>query len=162
MYYGKMMTVCMRYSGNYEEARDILNEGYIKVFNNLASYLPHHSLESWIRRIMINTAIDHFRKNKKFQHTADIETAYHLSEENNFSILGQISAEEIIIMVQQLSPAYRTVFNLYVLEGLGHKEIAEMLGITVGSSKSNLSKAKANLQGMIREKMPELYAQYSK
>ena len=111
---------------------------------------------------MINTAIDHFRKNKKFQHTADIETAYHLSEENNFSILGQISAEEIIIMVQQLSPAYRTVFNLYVLEGLGHKEIAEMLGITVGSSKSNLSKAKANLQGMIREKMPELYAQYSK
>lgn len=160
MYYGKMMGVCLRYSGNYEEARDILNEAYIKVFNNLASYLPHHSLESWIRRIMINTAIDHFRKNKKYQHTTDIETAHSLHEESNFNILGQISAEEIILMVQQLSPAYRAVFNMYVLDGLSHKEIGEMLGISVGTSKSNLSKAKANLQEMIREKMPELYAQY--
>ncbi len=156
LYYGRMMSVCMRYSNNRETARDVLNEGFLKVFKHLKTYEPHHSLESWIKRIMINTAIDHYRKHKKHSHQVDLEKASHFVSDTNsdISVISSLSAQEIMQLVQRLSPAYRTVFNLYVIEGYKHHEIAKMLEISVGSSKSNLAKAKANLRKMIAQDMP--------
>lgn len=154
-YYGKMMAICMRYTNNREEARDILHEGFMKVYKNLHLYEPHRPLEVWIKKIMINTAIDHYRKNKKEPYHVDIDQAYTESDPSHISAIHQISAEEIIKLVQELSPAYRTVFNLYVIEGYSHNEIAEMLGINVGTSKSNLAKARQRLQELIKTKLPD-------
>ena len=154
-YYGKMMSICMRYAKDREEARDILHEGFMKVYKNLHLYEPHRPLEVWIKKIMINTAIDHYRKNKKEPYHVDIDQAYAESDPSHISAIHQISAEEIIKLVQELSPAYRTVFNLYVIEGYSHNEIAEMLGINVGTSKSNLAKARQRLQELIKTKLPD-------
>ena len=156
LYYGRMMGVCMRYSNNQETARDILNEGFLKVFKHLHTYEPRHSLESWIKRIMINTAIDNYRKNKKHGQQVDLEQAVHYISDNNndLSVISSLTAQEIMQLVQKLSPAYRTVFNLYVIEGYKHHEIAKMLDISVGASKSNLAKAKSNLRKMIAQDMP--------
>ena len=154
-YYGKMMAICMRYTNNREESRDILHEGFMKVYKNLHLYEPHRPLEVWIKKIMINTAIDHYRKNKKEPYHVDIDQAYAESDPSHISAIHQISAEEIIQLVQELSPAYRTVFNLYVIEGYSHNEIAEMLRINVGTSKSNLAKARQRLQELIKTKLPD-------
>ncbi len=153
LYYSKMMAVSMRYTSNREEARDILHEGFMKVFKNIHRYKPQHSLESWIRRIMINTAIDHYRKNKKFKNQVDIEYAANELDDKSNHVIHQLSAEEILKLVQQLSPAYRTVFNLYVVEGFNHREIAEKLGISEGTSKSNLAKARGKLRKMLKEQL---------
>jgi RNA polymerase sigma factor (sigma-70 family) len=161
LYYGCMLSVCMRYTNNYEEARDVLHEGFMKVFKNIARYKPSHSLNSWIKRIMINTAIDHYRKNKKHQSNVDLEYAAHETDVNIHSVLTKLSAEEILKLVQKLSPAYRTVFNLYVIEGYNHREIAERLNISEGTSKSNLAKARAKLRGMIEKELPD-YTHYFK
>ncbi len=143
-HYPKMMGVCLRYASNEDEALDILHEGFIKVFKNLYRYHLGTSLSSWIRRIMVNTAIDHYRKMVR-QRTEDIETAYSLSI-SDADALSQLTEKEILQTVQELSPAYRAVFNLYVLEGFSHKEIAEMLDITESTSRSNLVKARIKLQ----------------
>ena len=155
-YYGRMMSVCMRYTNDREEALDVLHEGFMKVYRNIKHYKPKHSLESWIRRIMINTAIDHYRKNKKYRNQVDIEYASAHSDDDGSGALSSMSVEEILKLVQQLPPSYRTVFNLYVIEGFNHREIGEKLGISEGTSKSNLAKARGKLQKMIHEKMPEL------
>jgi len=149
LYYGKMMSVCLRYAGNRDQAQDLLNEGFMKVFTNIHKYQPKHSLESWIRRIMINNAIDNYRKNKKHRNQQDIDLVYNYSE--NETITSKLSADEIMKLVQKLPPAYRTVFNLYAIEGFTHREVGEKLGVSEGTSKSNLSKARAKLQKMILE-----------
>ena len=152
-FYGKMLGVCMRYSKDREDARDILQDGFLKVFTNIKSYSGSGSFEGWIRKIMINTALDSIRKSKKLiQYAEDPSTlptgqAGSLrvtTEEENENI--NVSTEEIMKAVQQLPIAYRTVFNLYVVDGFSHQEIAEQLGINIGTSKSNLSKAKMNLK----------------
>lgn len=153
LYYGKMMAICMRYTNNYEEARDVLHEGFVKVFKNLHRYKPSHSLESWIRRIMINTSIDHYRKNKKHRHQVDLDYASTKADKNTVDVIHKMSADEIMKLVQQLTPAYRTVFNLYVVEGYNHREIGELLGISEGTSKSNLAKARGKLKKMIKEQL---------
>ena len=139
-----MMGVCLRYSNNREDALDILHEGFIKVFRNLGKYELGTSLSAWIRRIMVNTAIDFYRKNVR-RRTEDIDHAYDLSTKDP-SALSQMTAEEILESVQELSPAYRTVFNLYIIEGYSHKEIADLLGITESTSRSNLVKARLKLK----------------
>jgi len=154
-YYGKMMAVCMRYTGNYEEARDVLHEAFMKVFQNIERFTPASSLESWVKRIVINTAIDHFRKNKHRQNQLEIDEAITLPDANSMQVLSQISADEIMQLVQQLSPSYRTVFNLYVIEGYTHREIAGLLQVSEGTSKSNLAKARHLLQQMIFKLLPE-------
>ena len=159
LYYGRMMSVCMRYSNNHETARDVLNEGFLKVFKHLKTYEARHSLESWIKRIMINTAIDHYRKNKKHNQQVDIEYAVNEADVSTHSVLNRLSAAEIMKLVQRLTPAYRTVFSLYVIEGYKHHEIATMLGVSEGTSKSNLAKARAKLQHWIKTELPE-YAYY--
>lgn len=157
MNYRRMMAVCMRYATNYEEARDILNEGFMKVFTNLPNYLPTHPLAVWIKRIIVNTAIDHYRRNRKNTAQIDLDHAHGECDNNTETVLDKLSADEIMSVVQQLSPAYRTVFNLYVLEGYSHREIAEMLDINEGTSKSNLAKAKSRLQQLIHTNFPDFH-----
>ncbi|MDX1906879.1 MAG: sigma-70 family RNA polymerase sigma factor [Bacteroidia bacterium] len=146
-YYGNMMVVCMRYTNDREEARDVLHEGFIKVFKSLDKFTRGTNLGAWIRRIMVNTAIDHYRKTAKRPTMVEINHAVH--ELDAQDIVADMSAQEILGMVQRLSPAYRVVFNLYVIEGYSHKEIGDTLGITEGTSKSNLAKARLKLQQMI-------------
>jgi len=146
-HYSKMMGVCLRYSNDQEEALDILHEGFIKVFRNIRKYQPGTSLSAWIRRIMVNTAIDYYRKSIR-RRTEDIEQAYNVSTADADAI-SQCTEQEILDAVQQLSPAYRAVFNLYVIEGYSHKEIAEMLDITESTSRSNLVKARLKLQALL-------------
>ena len=142
-----MMGVCLRYSNDQEEALDILHEGFIKVFKNIAKYQPGTSLSAWIRRIMVNTAIDYYRKSIR-RRTEDLEQAYDLSTADADAV-SQCTEKEILEAVQQLSPAYRAVFNLYVIEGYSHREIAEMLDITESTSRSNLVKARLKLQALL-------------
>lgn len=146
-YYGSMMVVCMRYTNDREEARDVLHEGFMKVFRNLHKFAQGTNLGAWIRRIMVNTAIDHYRKSAKGPNLVEINHAIH--EADVHDVVSDLSAEEILAMVQRLSPAYRMVFNLYVIEGYAHKEVGKLLGISEGTSKSNLAKARIKLQQMI-------------
>jgi RNA polymerase sigma-70 factor (ECF subfamily) len=150
MFYGKMMGVCLRYTNNKEEARDLLHDGFIKVFENINKFNYSGSFEGWIRRIMVNTTIDHFRKNKNI-FVKDIDDFSNIAtEEPDIDVLSQLRTEDIMKTVQTLSPAYRMVFSLYVIEGYSHKEVAEELGISVGTSKSNLAKAKHNLKRLFK------------
>ncbi len=149
-HYGKMMGVCLRYANSKDDAQDILHEGFIKVFKNLSKYQVGTSLNAWIRRIMVNTSIDFYRKSVR-KRTEDIEQAYDLSV-NDADAISQMTEEEILKSVQTLSPAYRTVFNLYVIEGFSHKEIADQLGITESTSRSNLVKARMKLKAIMISK----------
>lgn len=152
-FYGKMMGVCLRYANNEDDALDILHEGFIKVFKNIASYQPGTALSAWIRRIMVNTAIDYYRKTIR-RRTDDLETAYDVSSDEPDAI-SQCSEKDILIAITQLTPAYRTVFNLYVIEGFSHREIAEQLDITESTSRSNLVKARLKLQAILTGKTRE-------
>ena|ERR1051326_4243013 len=149
-FYGKMMAVCLRYAKDRDEAKDILHEGYMKVFDKLKNFGSKGSFEGWIRRIMVNTAIDHLRKNK--HEYLIVNTVYAsdqaatVTDANDDDIINSVDHEEVMKAIQQLSPAYRAVFNLYVIEDFSHKEISEILDISEGTSKSNLAKAKFNLK----------------
>jgi RNA polymerase sigma-70 factor (ECF subfamily) len=150
-YYSKMLGVCLRYSKSSDDAKDVLHEGFLKVFNNLKNFNNNGSFEGWVRRIMVNTSIDQLRKNKQnylIVSTVNVnDRSSNLAEEmSEDDILSNIEKEDILKAVQELTPAYRTVFNLYVIEEYTHKEIAELLDISEGTSKSNLSKAKFNLK----------------
>jgi len=156
-YYGKMMVVCRRYAKDNDEALDIFQEGFIKVFNNISKYGDKGSFEGWIRRIMVNTAIDHIRKNKVNNNMVELNERHTDTmgddEDENDAILNNIGYEELLLCVQDLSPAYRQVFNMYVVDGFSHQEIADALKISVGTSKSNLSKAKVNLKKLLSDKI---------
>lgn len=153
-FYGYGMSICLRYTNKPEDATEILNDGFLKVFKDIHRFTPAYSdvmdsFKGWLRKIMIYTAIDHNRKYGKFEmntsFTGDIvEMTY--TEEN---ALDKISYEEIIHAIRHLSPAYRTILNLYIVEGFTHQEIAEHLGIAEGTSKSNLSKAKIQLRKIL-------------
>lgn len=158
MYYSKMMGVCYRYTKNTEDARDILQDGFVKVYSNLKKYTFKGSLEGWIRRIMVNTAIDNYRKQKDVFFVDD-DTGFILENskiESPDSIYSKFGEDVIIGAIQSLSPAYQAVFNLNVIEGYQHKEIAEKLNISEGTSKSNLAKAKQNLKKILLEKEARL------
>jgi RNA polymerase sigma factor (sigma-70 family) len=144
----RMYAVCLRYATNSEEAQDILQEGFIKVFKKLDSFRGDGSFEGWIRRIFVNTAIEHFRRRKYLMPVTEKEE--NTIEGKYTSALDDLGVKDIMALVQELSPGYRTVFNMYVVEGYTHKEIADMLGISEGTSKSQLSRAKVILQDMVR------------
>lgn len=150
-HYSQMMGVCLRYARNEHDALDILQEGFIKVFRNIAKYQPGTTLAAWIRRIMVNTAIDYYRKNIR-RRTEDLDTAYELKS-TDADAISQYSEKEILEAVQQLTPAYRVVFNLYVIEGYSHKEIAELMDITESTSRSNLVKSRMKLRAIINKKL---------
>lgn len=144
----RMYAVCLRYAGKAEEAEDILQEGFIKIFKKLDSFRSEGSFEGWIRRIFVNTAIEHFRRKRYLMPISEKEE--NTIEGKYISVLDELAEKDILALVQELSPGYRTVFNMYVVEGYTHKEIADLLGISEGTSKSQLSRAKVILQEMVR------------
>lgn len=144
----RMYAVCLRYAGKAEEAEDILQEGFIKVFRKMDSYRGDGSFEGWMRRIFVNTAIEHFRRKRYLMPVTEKEE--NTIEGKYTSALDDLGAKDILALVQELSPGYRTVFNMYVVEGYTHREIADMLGISEGTSKSQLSRAKVILQDMVK------------
>ncbi len=148
LFASKMYGICLRYASNTEEAQDIMQEGFLKVFKKIGSYRSEGSFEGWIRRIFINTAIEHFRKRFYLQPITEREED--TIEGKYLSILDNLAERDVINLVQKLSPGYRTVFNLYIVEGYTHKEISEKLGISEGTSKSQLSRAKAILQEQLK------------
>ncbi|HKK45395.1 MAG TPA: sigma-70 family RNA polymerase sigma factor [Balneolaceae bacterium] len=150
MFYAYGMSITLRYAESRNQAAGILNDAFMKVFTNIGSYDLDRPFKPWLRQIIVNTAINYYHRNKKNQQMESLETAEkQLASEEH--IISGISYDEIIAMVQQLTPGYRTVFNLYVIDGFKHREIADMLGISVGTSKSNLAKAKQNLQSILEK-----------
>lgn len=152
MFYGYGMSITLRYADSRDQAAEILNDAFMKIFTNIAQYDPSRPFKPWLRRIIINTAINAFHSNKTIPEKQRLEESQNGMYRQE-QITSGISYKELIAMVQQLSPAYRTVFNLYVIEGFKHREIADMLGIAVGTSKSNLAKAKQNLQAIIEKNL---------
>lgn len=148
-HFGKLMGVCMRYTSSREEALDLLHEGFIKAFNQIGKYKPGTSILSWLRTLMVNVCIDHYRKNQR-RRTSDLDTAVSHAVEGP-DVLSNLTEEEILSKVQDLPPVYRTVFNLYVIEGYSHKEIGQMLNITESTSRSNLVKARLKLMDSLAE-----------
>src|ERR1700733_10792299 len=147
----KMFVVCLRYSKNHDEAEEILQEGFIKMFEFIHQYKFNGSFEGWVRKIMVNCALQKYRSNRQMHAVVNISTD--VEQPGNDDILSQIGTKELLKMVQQLSPAYRTIFNLYVLEGMKHREITEHLGISEGTSKSNLSDARVLLQKAVNNSL---------
>jgi RNA polymerase sigma factor (sigma-70 family) len=149
----RMYAVCLRYAGSAEEAEDILQEGFIKIFKKLDSFRSEGSFEGWIRRIFVNTAIEHFRRKRYLQPVTEKEE--NTLEGKYISVLDELAEQDILALIRDLSPGYRTVFNMYVVEGYTHKEIADMLGISEGTSKSQLSRAKVILQEMVKKHLDQ-------
>lgn len=147
-YFGKMMGIAMRYTRHQEEAIDILNTAFLKVFTSLDKYQDQSNLAGWIAKIVFNTAIDHVRRHARYKDVMDFEVERDASV-GNLS-LDYLQAEDLYKLIQKLPTSSRTVFNLYVIEGYQHKEVAEILGITVGTSKWHLANARKELQRMIQ------------
>ncbi|NOZ46947.1 MAG: RNA polymerase sigma factor [Chlorobi bacterium] len=150
-----MMGICMRYASNEAEAEDILQEGFIKVFRHLHTFRSTGQLGAWICRIMINTALQNYRDTKKMKMQVEYEKVDFFMQADD-DILAQLSAEDLMCKIQKLPKGYRMVFNLYAVEGFNHAEIAEELEISVGTSKSQYSRARAMLRKMIEEENKEL------
>jgi len=149
-YYGSLMAICMRYSESEREAEDILHESFMKIFNNINKYKTGTSLKSWMSRIVVNTSIDHYRRRSRNK-TVDLDGVYHLKTKEP-SVLEKISAEEIISAMHQMTMMYRTIFNMFVVEGFSHKDIAKKLGISESTSRSNLVKARKKLKQILLSK----------
>ncbi len=157
-FYAYAMSICMRYCFSKSEAQEVLNDGFMNVFQKINQYRDETSFQGWLRRIMINAAIDHYRREKKHYHHEDIDVRMEASGGNRATALDDLAHEDLIAMIQRLSPAYRAVFNLFVVDGYTHKEIGEMLRISEGTSKSNLLKAREALRKMIEQKSGKVYA----
>jgi RNA polymerase sigma-70 factor (ECF subfamily) len=145
-YASKLYAVCLQYSGNDEEARDILQEGFIKIFANLGHYKHEGSFEGWIRRITVNTALEKFRSRHNLYRVDDIDTIQEPDSEPENNDYAGLEANDLLEIIRELPPKYRMVFNLYAIEGYSHKEISGMMKISEGTSKSNLSRARTILQ----------------
>jgi RNA polymerase sigma factor (sigma-70 family) len=150
-YAPRMYGVCMRYARNTLEADDILQEGFIKVFNFLKDYRYQGSLEGWIRRIVVNTAINYYRSRLHEWEEVNIEKAGS-SPKLETAEVDNLSTDELLALIQQLPEGYRLVFNLYVIEGYNHQEIGKLLDISENTSKSQLSRARASLQQKIAQR----------
>ena len=160
LFYGKMMGICMRYTKDRDRAQEVVQQGFIKVFDKLSEFDFKGSFEGWMRRIMVNASIDAIRKRNRQPFSTDEEFMFNDAsveqEDDSDEMLIKLKAEYAMEAIQSLSPAYQTVFNLYVIENYSHKEIAEILDISEGTSKSNLAKAKQNLRNILKEKFVKL------
>jgi RNA polymerase sigma factor (sigma-70 family) len=149
-YASKLMPMAMRYARSQEDAEDILQDAFIKIFNSLESFRQEAQFLTWLRRIVINTAINHNRKKLYQQPMLDIEKVAPMHVESDL-VLSDMHFTEILAMMQKLPVGSRTVFNLFAIEGYGHKEIGDMLEISEGTSKSQYSRARALMKAMIEE-----------
>lgn len=145
----RMFGICLRYAHDYPTAEDLLQEGFIKVFNKLDMYSYEGSFEGWLKRIFVNTAIEHYRKSSSRRFFVEIEEAQELSLDG--SAIDLLAAQDLLKLVQKLPDGYRTVFNLYAIEGYNHKEVGKLLGISEGTSKSQLARARATLQKELKK-----------
>ncbi|MBG8552811.1 RNA polymerase sigma factor [Hymenobacter sp. BT594] len=163
LYYSYALSVCLRYARHREEALEVVNDGFLKVYRDVVRFDParqeiNTSFRAWLRKIMVHTAIDHYRAQLRHQTQELPEHAYEHAD-GSAGALDTLAYEELVALIQRLSPAYRTVFNLYVLDGFTHEEIAGQLGISVGASKSNLSKARGHLKEMLKKINHHAYAE---
>jgi RNA polymerase sigma factor (sigma-70 family) len=147
-YSSRMYGICLRYSNSAVDAQDTLHEGFLKVFKKIDQFESRGAFEGWIRRIMVNTALEKFRNKYKVVDLQENITDFDSADENDFS--ENLTVQEILKMIDELSPQYKIVFNLFAIEGYSHKEISNMLNITEGTSKSNLSRARAILQEKVK------------
>lgn len=145
----KMMGLCLRYADNIDDAQDFLQDGFIKVFEKMDTYRGSGSFEGWIRKIMVNNILNTFRKTKKLKQNIDIDDVSYMLHDKS-STMDTVTIKDLLKMIQQLPTGFRTVFNLYAIEGYSHKEIADELGITESTSKSQYSRARAYLQKLIK------------
>ena len=143
----KMFGICLRYASDYHNAEDILQEGFIKVLNNLDRFRGDGSFKGWMKRIFINTSIEYYRKSLNIKKMVELEKAPEPAYDRQ--AFTQLATADLLKLVQKLPTGYRTVFNLYAIEGFTHREIGEMLGISEGTSKSQLARARETLQRMI-------------
>ncbi|TZF82251.1 sigma-70 family RNA polymerase sigma factor [Pedobacter sp. BS3] len=149
LFYSFSMKICLRYAKDKEEAIEIVNDGFMRVFTHIGRYDSAKSFKSWLSTIMINTAIDYYRRRIKSIEMEELNDKHDVEDAE--SILSRMHYEDLISLVQKLSLAYRTVFNLFVIDGYSHEEISKMLSISTGASKSNLFKAREQLKRMLRE-----------
>ena len=145
-----MMSVCLRYADNREMAEDFLQDGFIKVFSSIRSYSYEGSFEGWMRRIFVNTALEALRKNDLLRNGVELN-ALEPQQEADYSAAEKISADELMELIAQLPPGFRTVFNMFAIEGYSHREIAETLNINESTSRSQYTRAKRLLQKWIKE-----------
>lgn len=162
-FYSYGMAICDRYTKRKEDAIEIFNDSFLKVFKEIHRYTPSYSDEmnsfkGWIRKILIYTAIDHCRKHNKHYFSTELETSILYIPQIEESAFDRISYDEIIRAIQHLSPAYRTVLNMFIIDGFSHEEIAEQLHISIGTSKSNLYKARQQLQKILKNENKILIA----
>jgi RNA polymerase sigma factor (sigma-70 family) len=157
-FYGYAMSICMRYSRSREDAIEVMNDGFLKVFRNIASFRIEGSgkqvlypFQAWIKKIMIYTAIDRYRAQEKHAGQQDITLHEYGLHQDDHGPLDSMAYEELIGLIQLLTPAYRAVFNLYVIDGFTHEQIAGKLGISSGTSKSNLARAREALRKMLKK-----------
>lgn len=158
---GKMYAVCLRYANNADDAQDLLQEGFIKVYRNLHRFRAEGSFEGWIRRVFVNSAIEHFRK-KSIELSKVSDKEENTIEDSDVSALDQLAERDIVKLIQDLSPGYRTVFNMYVVEGYSHKEIGDLLGISEGTSKSQLARARSILQKKVAQYLSDTKKSYTR
>lgn len=162
-FYGYAMGVCMRYVPNRDEALEVVNDGFLKIFQKVQMYDADKPFKAWLKKVMINTALDFYRQNVKFQNHDDISVIENtVAASESQSAYSQLEYEELIGLIQQLTPSYRAVFNLYVIDGYSHEEIAQKLGISEGTSKSNLARARENLRSMLLKKGNDEYARVAR
>lgn len=159
-FYGYTMTICNCYTKNHDDSVEILNDGFLKIFKEIHRYRPAYtdvvsSFKGWIRKIMIYTAIDHFRRNYKYRITTDLNDGVIQMSSSREDIFDNISRKEIIQSLQELTPGYRIVLSLFVIEGFTHEEISKQLGISVGTSKSNLAKGRRQLRKILFQKQQD-------
>jgi RNA polymerase sigma factor (sigma-70 family) len=160
----KMYGVCLRYSKNREEAEDLLQDGFVKVFHNIQQYAGAGSFEGWIRRIMVNTALEFLRRKKLEFSSFDVLDVEDSSFENAPEAFSKIALNDLLTFIQQMPRGYQTVFNLFAIEGYSHKEIGEMLNISEGTSRSQLARARQILQEKLKDNVTTgstVYLKYS-
>lgn len=154
----------MRYCSTHDDAMEVVNDGFVKIYRTLPQFEPRHdnfeaSLMGWMKSILVNTAIDHFRKNKNNYLVGDLKEEHQEMTDTLANAIDRMSYKEIVELVQRLSPGYRAVFCMHIIDGFKHEEIAQRLNISVGTSKSNLAKARNNIQKMLKEANLKFYEQ---
>ncbi len=151
-----MFGICLRYAKDRTEAEDNLHEGFIKVYSSIKSFRHEGSFEGWMRKIMVNVSLEKFRKQQTMYPVEDM--VLYADSHATDDVLAEISAQELLVLIQQLPPRYRMVFNLYVMEGMNHEEISREMNISVGTSKSNLSRSR----DILKDKVKKLYGEAGK